>query len=132
VLLEGANVVRFEALGGDADISLFDTLRLSYWHTPAADDDQLRLTAVAQQSVTINGFATSPIRVVDVTDRQAVLELPATSSGAGPFSVRVQPPKRARTPRLHDATIARPPSWSPTSSRCTMQRRERPSDRRPP
>ncbi len=33
VLLEGANIVQLEALGGAADLSLFDTLRLGYWHT---------------------------------------------------------------------------------------------------
>ena len=45
-LQEGDNVVQLSALGGDMDLSLIDTLRLTYWHTYTADSDALRLTAV--------------------------------------------------------------------------------------
>ena len=109
LLLEGANVVQLQALGGDADLSLFDTLRLSYWHTTEADDDQLELTADAQQTVTINGFASSAIRVVDITDMQGVLEL-ATSAGPLPLSVVVQTPGTGTRTllALTEATIKAP------------------------
>ena len=78
-------------MGGDADLSLFDTLRLSYWHTTDADDDQLELIADAQQTLTIRSFSTSAVRVVDVTDPEGVLEL-ATAAGPVPLSVDVQTP----------------------------------------
>jgi hypothetical protein len=91
LLIEGTNTVRLEALGGVVDLSLFDTVRLTYWHTNEADDDKLLLTADAQQSVTILGFASSPVRVVDITDPEAVLELPATA-GVVPFSVVAETP----------------------------------------
>ena len=90
LILDGANVVQLEALGGEADMSLFDTVRLSYWHTNEADDNQLELTADAQRTVTIGAFTSSPIRVVDITDTEAQIELPTTPGSPG--SVDVQTP----------------------------------------
>jgi len=89
LLTEGPNTVQFEALGGDADLSLFDTLRLSYWHTTDADDDRLPLTVDGQQQVTIGGFTAGDARVVDLTDPLGILELPV-SPGAAPSSIAVQ------------------------------------------
>ena len=109
VLVEGSNVVHLEAMGGDADLSLFDTLRLSYWHTTDADDDQLELTADAEQSLTIRGFASSGVRVVDITDPEGVLEL-ATAAGPVPLSVDVQTPGTGTRTLVAftEATIAAP------------------------
>jgi hypothetical protein len=87
-LVDGANSVQFDALGGDADLTLFDTVRLSYWHTTDADGAQLTFTADGQQQVTIGGFS-DPARVVDITDPQGILELP-TSAGPAPSSIVVQ------------------------------------------
>jgi hypothetical protein len=92
LLLDGDNVVQLEAVGGPGDFSLFDTLRLSYWHTNDADDDQLELNAASGQTVTIGAFSSSAIRVVDITDPQSVLELATAGAGSGPFSVDVQTP----------------------------------------
>ncbi len=109
ILLEGSNVVHLEAMNGDADLSLFDTLRLSYWHTTDADDDKLELTADAQQTLTIRGFAGSAVRVVDVTDPEGVLEL-ATAAGPVPLSVDVQTPGTGTRTLLAftEATIGAP------------------------
>ena len=88
LILDGANVVQLEALGGEADFSLFDTLRLSYWHTNEATDNELELTADAQRTVTIGAFTGSPIRVVDITDTEAQIELPATAGSPGSVDVQ--------------------------------------------
>ena len=72
---EGENLVRLTAQGGDADVSLVDAVRLTYRHSYAADGNALRLTALAGQRVTIDGFTSSAIRIVDVTDPDAVLDL---------------------------------------------------------
>jgi hypothetical protein len=119
ILLEGSNVVQLEAMGGDADLSLFDTLRLSYWHTTDADDDQLELIADPQQTLSIRGFSSSAVRVVDVTNPEGVLEL-ATAAGPVPLSVDVQTPGAGtrtlfaftvRLPhRILSSPISRPPS----------------------
>jgi photosystem II stability/assembly factor-like uncharacterized protein len=72
---EGENLVRLTAQGGDADVSLVEAVRLTYRHSYAADSNSLRLTALAGQRVTIDGFTSGAIRIVDVTDPDAVLDL---------------------------------------------------------
>ena len=91
LLLEGANVVQFETLGGVDDMSLFSSLRLSYWHTMQADDNELPLNADAGQTVTIGSLTGANPRVVDVTNVEGVLELAVTPGGA-PNSIDVQTP----------------------------------------
>ena len=109
LLVEGSNVVRFEALGGDADITLFDTVRLSYWHSMDADGDALTLSAGAQQQVTINGFAAGAVRVIDITDAQQMFEL-GVAAGPGPSSVITQAPGTGTRSLLAftDAAVASP------------------------
>ena len=101
--------MQLEALGGAADLSLFDTVRLTYWHTNEADDDKLLLTADAQQSVTILGFATQPGSRRRHHGSEAVLELPATA-GVVPFSVVAQTPGTGTRSlfAFTEATIAAP------------------------
>jgi len=75
LLTEGDNQVRLATSGDPADVSLVDWIRLTYRHTYVADGDALMLTAQGQQSLTITGFSNKSIRVLDVTDPNAVLEL---------------------------------------------------------
>jgi hypothetical protein len=70
--------VRLVAQGGATDITLVDSIRVSYWHHFVADDDQLQLTAAGGQTVTISGFTSGSVRVFDVTDPAAVQELAAS------------------------------------------------------
>ena len=57
------------------DISLVDTIRLTYWHTYRADDNGLRFTARGGSGVSIDGFSDSSIRVFDITDSNEVIEV---------------------------------------------------------
>lgn len=75
MLQEGANAVRLIPQGGPSDVSLVDSVRLTYQHTLVADDDSLRFTVSGGQPVTIEGFTNSAIRVFDVTDPLAVKEI---------------------------------------------------------
>jgi hypothetical protein len=77
LLREGGNTVRLAAQGA-VDYSLIDVIRLSYWHTYRADADRLRFPAEGGQVVTLGGFASRAMRVVDVTDPEAVTELRGT------------------------------------------------------
>ena len=67
-LREGDNSVELIAIGGDSDVSLVDVIRVSYWHSYAADNDALQFTAKAGERVTIGGFSNSAIRVMDLSD----------------------------------------------------------------
>jgi hypothetical protein len=91
LLLEGANVVQFETLGGEADMSLFSSLRLNYWHTTQADDNELPLNADAGQTVAITELTGANPRVVDITNPEGVIALDVTP-GCVPNSIDVQTP----------------------------------------
>ena len=56
-------------------MSLVNSIRLTYRHAYTADGDALRFTASKKQQVTIDGFTNSAIRVVDVTNPDAPLEV---------------------------------------------------------
>src|SRR5205807_784244 len=85
-VVDGDSTVTFVARGGEADYSLVDLIRLSYWHTYRADADLLRFTMDTSDPLTVGGFASPTIRVVDITNPAAVTELRGTvRSGAGGF-----------------------------------------------
>lgn len=86
LLLDGANVVQFETLGGAADMSLFSSLRISYMHTLQADNNELALNLGGGLNFTITDLAGANPRVVDITDADGVLELPVVP-GSAPSSV---------------------------------------------
>ena len=75
LLLEGDNRVSLVAQGGEMDVSLVDYIRLTYWHTYTADSDTLRFTASGGQQLLIDGFSSSRVRVVDITDPKVVQEV---------------------------------------------------------
>ncbi|MBI3654167.1 MAG: hypothetical protein HY231_24315 [Acidobacteria bacterium] len=74
-LREGSNQVQLVAVNSANDINLVDSLRLTYQHTFNADDDALKLTVNGKASITIDGFTSAAIRVLDVTDANNVKEL---------------------------------------------------------
>ncbi len=87
VLVDGDNDVQLVARNGDADYSLIDELALTYPHTYRADADLLHATVANAGPVTIGGFADSAVRVVDVTNPAAAIELTGiTQTGADGFS----------------------------------------------
>lgn len=72
---EGQNQITLRTQGDEKDISLVDYIRLTYPHSFTADHDALRFTAPARQRVTIDGFTRPDIRVMDVTNPDAVREI---------------------------------------------------------
>ncbi len=74
-LLEGDNVVTLTAQGGSMDISLVDHLRITYWRTYTADDDALEFKANGGEWLSIGGFSTPDIQVIDITDPLRMLNV---------------------------------------------------------
>ena len=70
------NVLTLTVEGGQQDISVVNTVQLTYPHTYTADGDYLRLTADAGMKLTIGGFSNSQVRVIDITDPEAVTVVP--------------------------------------------------------
>jgi subtilisin-like proprotein convertase family protein len=92
-LHEGENQLELMALGGERDISLIDTIRLTYWRTYTADGDTLRFSATGRQRLTIAGFSSAPLRVLDITEVDAVREVPGmVKEQDGGFAVSLNVP----------------------------------------
>ncbi|HET9425938.1 MAG TPA: C25 family cysteine peptidase, partial [Gemmatimonadaceae bacterium] len=67
-LSEGNNVVTLTAMNGWDDVSVLESLRLTYRHRYRADEDALTFTATAGTKVVVGGFSTDKLKVLDVTD----------------------------------------------------------------
>ena len=66
-LFEGQNVVTLAGQQGVVDVSLVDHIRVSYWRMYSADSNTIRFTAPGNQRVTITGFTSGDVRVLDLT-----------------------------------------------------------------
>jgi uncharacterized repeat protein (TIGR01451 family) len=67
-LANGVNTLTLTAHEGDEDISVVESVELTYPHLLVADDDALRVAAPAGARVAVRGFTTDKIRAFDVTD----------------------------------------------------------------
>lgn len=83
LLTEGENRVTLERAGGASDGSLIVYLRLSYEHAFRATNDQLRLVASGGGAVRIGGFSSADLRLYDVTNADAPVELAASAEREG-------------------------------------------------
>ena len=90
---EGENTVTLVARGGEGDVSLVDVIRLTYPRSYTAAGDALQFTATGQQSLSVDGFTGSVIKVIDITEPARLVEVAgAVSSSAGGYRVTFQVP----------------------------------------
>jgi len=78
LLEDGSNIVNLNALNGDNDVSLVQSIALHYSHSFGADADWLRMQANSGSRVQLTNFTSSQIRVFDVTNPLAVQQVPGT------------------------------------------------------
>jgi hypothetical protein len=103
LLTEGDNTVQFTALNGDLDISLVETVRLTYPHLYAADNNALAISVNSAKTKRVSGFSDGQIRAMDITDPKNTVELQplVTKDEAGIYSADLQVPgattRNART-----------------------------------
>jgi len=74
-LLAGENLVSFIAQGGEMDISLLDSIRLTYWRNYRAHENELKLTAQGGRQVSVDGFSHGHIQILEITDLLSVVEV---------------------------------------------------------
>jgi hypothetical protein len=77
----GAQSFGLASVGVAPDISLLSSLSVVYDHAYLAAGDRLKLTAQPKTRVTVGGFSTADVRVVDVTAPAAPVELVVGISG---------------------------------------------------
>lgn len=98
LLLDGDNAVSLRSLNGESDVSFIDWIRLTYARRYVARDDALSFSIPAGRIARVDGFSSANLRVVDVTDPNAPLELqPIVERSGSGYAVRVQPTESART-----------------------------------
>ncbi|MGD0013196.1 MAG: C25 family cysteine peptidase [Bryobacteraceae bacterium] len=114
LLQEGTNTLTLAAEGGESDVSLVDTVLLTYPRAYVADNGRLRLTAPSGQVVTISGFASAQIRVMDVTDPGNVMSMlgAIVRRGAGNYAISIatRGPGTRTLLAFTDAQVAQPAS----------------------
>ncbi|MDT4967194.1 MAG: hypothetical protein QOJ64_1931, partial [Acidobacteriota bacterium] len=89
-LVEGNNTVSLTATNGDADVSLMDTLRLTYWRSYRAENNSLTFTSSSPTPIIIDGFTTNDVRVFDISNPAAVSQVAAKVINNGStYSVKV-------------------------------------------
>jgi hypothetical protein len=84
LLIDGDNQIKLVAVGGSNDVSLIDYLRLVYPHRFRADNNSLQFTLNPTQSARIDGFTSANIRVLDLSNLNAVQEVRPTVLNSGP------------------------------------------------
>ncbi|MDP9360159.1 MAG: C25 family cysteine peptidase, partial [Acidobacteriota bacterium] len=81
-LVAGDNTLTFTATGGDDDVSIVDSAQITYPHLYRADANALAFTLPGSTPAIVSGFTSSVIRVVDLTNPQAPVQLPVTITTA--------------------------------------------------
>jgi peptidase C25-like protein len=92
LLREGDNVVSLASMNGQSDVSLLDWVRLTYPRQYRAENNSLAFSALGGQLLKLEGFSSAGIRVVDITDANSPVQLPAyaTKAGSG-YNLTLQP-----------------------------------------
>jgi hypothetical protein len=92
LLREGDNTVILTSTNGEADVSLVDSVALTYGHAYRADNDSLRFSAPAGQPIVVGGFSSPEIRVIDVTNPNSPNELgPQVGPQGSGYAFKLQP-----------------------------------------
>jgi hypothetical protein len=74
-LSEGQNTVTLTAQEGAQDVSLVESIRVTYSHTYNADNDSLICTVPGKSEIKIGGFTQPQIRVFDITKPNSIREI---------------------------------------------------------
>jgi hypothetical protein len=96
LLVDGDNAVRFTSISTDRDVSLVETVRLTYPHSFKADNNSLAIGVNGAATTRVSGFASGNIRVVDITNQSNMSELTQAISVKpqtdGTFAADIQVP----------------------------------------
>jgi Peptidase family C25/Carboxypeptidase regulatory-like domain len=91
LLHEGTNTVTLSGAGGGPDVSLVDSVSLTYAHSYRADNNALRFSVAAGQTIIVSGFTSAAIRVIDITNPAAPIEnAPQISAMNGGYAFKLQ------------------------------------------
>lgn len=92
VLTDGANTISLTSQMGTTDTSLVNYIDVTFPHTYTAESDLLKFTATSGQSVTIGGFVSPPVRLIDITNPAQPLLLNFQTKQQGTYSLTATVP----------------------------------------
>ncbi len=103
LLQEGDNTVTFTSQDGEYDLSLVQSIRITYPHTYAADSDSLIFSGRPGDELKISGFAQAPVVVLDITNPGQPMALTPqivseTAANPGQYAIVVQVPWSTTAP----------------------------------
>ena len=91
IALNGDNAIKLVNVGASGDVNIIDYIRISYPHTFTADNNTLRFSMKSGQVVSVGGFTTPNIRVLEISDPQNVKEIhPLVEQSGGTYSFTVE------------------------------------------
>jgi hypothetical protein len=100
-LIEGDNKIKLVGVNSSHDTTVAEYVRVTYAHTFCADGDSLQFSLKSNQSVDVDGFSTTNIRVLDVTDPSRVAEVrPAIAPGNAGFALTIPAFGRGKARRI--------------------------------
>jgi MYXO-CTERM domain-containing protein len=82
-LADGDNQVTLSAQGAAPDLSVLGTVSIEYDHPYTADQDALMLTAPSGTRLTLDGFSSADVRVLDLTNPAMPVELVVSATFNG-------------------------------------------------
>jgi hypothetical protein len=111
-LANGANTLSLTAFEGEEDISVVESIEITYPHLLRADEDALRVNANSGARATVRGFTTDRIRAFDVTDPANPISIgvDVTADGAQWQAAFTAPGNGARTILVLGATRIHAPA----------------------
>jgi hypothetical protein len=112
-LIDGDNTIKFVPTSAN-DVSLLDFARVTYAHSFNAENDALQFSVKSTQTARLEGFTTTDIRVVDVTDPNSVQVIrPIVENSGGTFAATVPGGDRGKARRLIAMSANRisQPAW---------------------
>ncbi|HEY2729045.1 MAG TPA: C25 family cysteine peptidase [Polyangia bacterium] len=111
-LTDGDNDVTLSAQGAAPDLSVLGTVSIEYDHPYTADQDALTLTAPPGTRLSLDGFSSADIRVIDLTNPARPVELVASVTFNGlTFTASLDTPGDTMDHTLYaftDAGVGRP------------------------
>jgi len=98
MLREGENTVTLTSQDGEYDLSLVQSIQITYPHTYTADSDSLKFTGRPGDQLTVTGFTNIPNTVLDITDPDQPVQLTpqivssSNSNSTSHYALQVQVP----------------------------------------
>lgn len=123
MLIDGANTIELTAQNGPLDVSVLESVRLTYPHRLVADNDALKVSAAAGSIVNVSGFTSASVRAIDVTDPVDPIELDVevangtatvVAPSTGMRSILIAGQSRIKAPA--QIVPSRPSSWNATTN----------------